>query len=345
MSNMPQKIRCHPFIFCFFPYLCNSGARCTEEETTVIMIQLKQLELMKRRGYSATLQAAYQLLADNIKTLFKYIWPFSLVYALVSALWIFLMPNDAEPTATTLLFMMGLLVVNLIVELLFLSAAYRPLNQKSLKWNYWRITKFVLCAIGLGIIIVLCYVIFSVLTQMPAETAPQAVNQMPANDMDAMMAVDGGGVAQMGLAIIIILALALLLLPYYYVATKYIIEPTTRLGDVLTKGYVKGLKHWGYIFITLLLAGICLIALSLILTLPMNIANIAYYVSAIGVSMGDAPGLPGYFFPLVYIVMVVTCFISSFLTLYTVFLLYYMYGSIEMREKEKKSLTQSNDTL
>lgn len=309
------------------------------------MIQLKQLELMKRRGYSATLQAAYQLLAGNIKALFKYIWPFSLVYALVSALWIFIMPNDTEPTAGSLLLMMGLLVVTFIVELFFLSAVYRLLNQKSLKWNYWRIAKFALCAIGLGVVVILGFAIYSFLTQMPAETTSQAVNQMPSNDIDATMAVDDGSVALTGLAIVVMLALALLLIPYCYAAIKYIIEPTSRLGNVLTKGYVKGLKHWGYIFITLLLATICLIAISLILTLPMNIANIAYYVSAIGVSMGDAPGLPGYFFPLIYIVMVATCFISSFLTIYTIFLLYYMYGSIETREKEKESLTQSNDTL
>lgn len=300
---------------------------------------------MKRRGYSATMQAAYQLLADNIKTLFKYIWPFSLVYALVSGLWVFVMPSSAELDFTLLLLMMGLWVVNLIIELLFLSAVYRPLNQMSLKWNYWRITKFTLCAIGAVIVLILCGTIFSMPAQMPAGAGVQAVNQMPASDIDATMAVDSGNAVLMGLTIIVMLALVLLLLPYCYVATKYIIEPNTRLGYVLTKGYVRGLKHWGYIFITLLLAGICLIAITLILTLPMNIANIAYNVSVIGVSMGDDSGLPGYFFPLFYIVMTVTCFISSFLTIYIDFLLYYMYGSIETRKEEKEKLTHSNDTL
>ena len=35
-------------------------------------------ELIKRRGYIATLEAGYRFFVDNFKTIFKHMWPYAL---------------------------------------------------------------------------------------------------------------------------------------------------------------------------------------------------------------------------------------------------------------------------
>ena len=63
----------------------------------------------------------------------------------------------------------------------------------------------------------------------------------------------------------------------------------------------------------------------------------ALFMDVRGVAAGDPSGLPGGFMWLVYFVSVATCFVLSFAIVFFAFVCYYMYGTVETREKERET--------
>jgi hypothetical protein len=98
-----------------------------------------------------------------------------------------------------------------------------------------------------------------------------------------------------------------------------------------------GWRYWGFIFITLLLAALCAAVCMFFVSIPMLIISMANTLSAIGVGyMGDPSGLPSYFSVLQYVVVALSSFICLYVYVFVIFVCYFMYGSIETREKERK---------
>lgn len=129
----------------------------------------------------------------------------------------------------------------------------------------------------------------------------------------------------------------LLLLPYIYAAVTYLAEGGG-LRHLLGTGYTKGLRHYGFIFITWLLTTILTSIVSLVVCLPMLVLLTALGTAVGGAMMGDELGLPSYFYPLMYVVTALTFFILTAVTVYTLFVYYYMAGSIDTRSKEEKKI-------
>ena len=137
--------------------------------------------------------------------------------------------------------------------------------------------------------------------------------------------------------------LSLLLLPIVYVYIKYFVETDTHFHKILFKDLKTGMKHWGYIFLTLLVVSICISVIGLIISLPLIILFTAFGFSLHGVMQGDDPGIPGYFTTLAYGVSVIAYFIYAILMLFIIFVSYYIYGSIEAKEQEKRNLNLNTE--
>jgi hypothetical protein len=78
----------------------------------------------------------------------------------------------------------------------------------------------------------------------------------------------------------------------------------------------------------------------LVVSIPSIILSNVQISSAIGVSEGDASGLPTYFNVLIIITLIISMLICSFVSLWQTVVVYYLYGSIEAqnREREKRKL-------
>ena len=64
-------------------------------------------------------------------------------------------------------------------------------------------------------------------------------------------------------------------------------------------------------------------------------------MSVYGVNtLGDPIGLPSYFVIIQSVVFVLTFFIWSYINIFTIFVSYFLYGSIKTREKEKMDAKQ-----
>ena len=301
------------------------------------MIELKKEELMKNRGYSATLSAGYHLLADNFKAIFRHTWVYVLLLSICLAAYTSLSVELKEDTLITIIIAAFItMLASLVTDVLFYSRVTTLLNDQSERWNIGRISKllgvWILLAIIIGLVIVGVFVM-----GMGSADALSAA----ANEEEMMAQPDNGTLLLKTLAVgtaICLLALVLVF-PFVYTIMKYLIEPERRLFSTLFGCYGRGLRYWGYIFVCELLLCLCIGIFSLILCLPMYLVQTVQALDQSGIIGGDESGLPGWFGWLNFGVSVATYFVYSFISLIEFFVAYYIYGSIETRISERLQLT------
>lgn len=283
-------------------------------------------ELIKRRGYIATLEAGYRFFVDNFKTIFKHMWPYALAFGIVLGIFEMIqlktnMTGDVgtAEAVTTLI----LLPVVMIVAFLLGGRMMMLFNDQSFKWNTIRYIKLTLW-LSLVAILISFISASAFLTGDSTET----------------------GMFKAGALFFLIFTVLLIVvyLPYIYPALKYMLEPQTHFRNLIFKGWKKGFKHWGYIFVTVLLLYLCIMVMSIIIFIPLGICSFAQTISAAGVADGDASGMPGYFNILFFVVAAISFFVYSFISVFSLSVAYYMYGNIEAYEREKEQQLQPIET-
>lgn len=283
-------------------------------------------ELIKRRGYIATLEAGYRFFVDNFKTIFKHMWPYALAFGIVLGIFEMIqlktnMTGDVgtAEAVTTLI----LLPVVMIVAFLLGGRMMMLFNDQSFKWNTIRYIKLTLW-LSLVAILISFISASAFMTGDSTET----------------------GMFKAGALFFLIFTVLLIVvyLPYIYPALKYMLEPQTHFRNLIFKGWKKGFKHWGYIFVTVLLLYLCIMVMSIIIFIPLGICSFAQTISAAGVADGDASGMPGYFNILFFVVAAISFFVYSFISVFSLSVAYYMYGNIEAYEREKEKQLQPIET-
>lgn len=287
---------------------------------------------MKSRSYGSLLTAAFKTMTADFKRILKHQWPYAAAYALITAYAAIRLINDlrADVIESSVHWVeVGIIMLLIFVaDTAFTGRAAMLVNGMNIKTSMQR-------SLWLNLFIV----VLKALVLIVMAAAMIAVTKL--TDIDAFIVSFSGYPVAAALAVWFIAVLAFI--PYIFSAPKYMIEPETKLHSLIISGYGKGIKHWGYIFITMLLLCIVTGAVALLIGLPMLVLIFALGIAVAGVAMGDALGLPGYFYPMMYAVGAVTFFILSMVNLYRMFVVYYLYGSIETRTKEKAALLKSNE--
>ncbi len=283
-------------------------------------------ELIKRRGYIATLEAGYRFFVDNFKTIFKHMWPYALAFGVVLGIFQVLQMRTTLSGGEELADAAGILIMLplvIIAAVLLYGRIMMLFNEQSMKWNCIRYIKLILWLSLVAILISLISA-SAFLTGDSTET----------------------GMFKAGALFFLIFTVLLIVvyLPYVYPSMKYMLEPQTHFRNLIFKGWKKGFKHWGYIFVSVLLLYLCLMVMSLIISIPLGICTIAQMFSAAGVAEGDASGMPAYFSILFFLVAVLTYFVYAFVGVFSYAVIYYMYGNIEAYEREKEQQLQPIDT-
>ena len=263
---------------------------------------------MKDRGYRTTIRAAYNLFADNYKTILRHTWLYALVLAAISGFFILnqLRAYHLEPLSASRI-IASLCMTNLWMIFFFSIVGL----------------VFGLAGGGIG------YALWG--GDIQSATTPQANPMLILQHQMAMVKI-------FGITFLAIFLALLLMLPFVYPQMKYFVKTDTRFHQIWFKGWKTGMRHWGYIFLTLLLTTICLSVILLIITLPLIILMTAYNLSMQGVAQGDEAGVPGYFNILAYLIAVAANFIIYFMSIFALFVAYYIYGSIETKERKKMAM-------
>ncbi len=288
------------------------------------MGNLKQASISKSRSYTACLSEAHSMLFDNLHKIFSRTWIYSLVMALVSAvylsLYVHVMLYGNNNGLTIALCVSSLALLS--AEIAYYAKVMNLLNGRPMRWNIARCANIAACYIAFCVVLafVSAFVVYgTVMAKQPVTLA----------EIQPLLYTIGG------VSVIIML----LLLPFIYVAMKYLMEPESKFVGIIFKAYKTGLRHWGLIFTTLFIATLCASICALLVSIPMLIVLIANALSVYGVNfIGDPTGLPQYFTAIQFVVYALTFFIWAYVNIFIIFVCYFLYGSIATREKEKQEL-------
>jgi len=146
------------------------------------------------------------------------------------------------------------------------------------------------------------------------------------------------GIATLCLCLLLIGAFSL---PLLYTSYIYMLTPKTHFFPTLVKTYGTGLRHWGSLFVVMLITTIVTQLLSFIIQLPAIILTMANTQSQTGALMGDPAGMPSYMGWLTVVVLCIAGFVLAYVVLSTMFPLYYLYGSIKTKEDERQQLNKT----
>ena len=313
-------------------------------------MQKKSIEiLLKERSARASLSAGFQLYMENFRRIFKSTWIAGVITSIVcgiTATVIFIWWPELIARVYTHLenaweyadeYRMMLIVIGILTLLSFIATAIwggygaallkqhqaggamLP-KQRHLHWEghmAWRSVKawfwcVLLFTVFYGIVFAFIY-------------WKRGVVEDPMHH-----------VVSLCMAIVLFSVVTLLMVPLAYLSVKYLMDDKTSFWPLLFKRYGTSLRYWGRQFVVLLVCAIILGLLCCIVSLPEIILYEANWQARIGVVGGDPLGMPDS----ITILTFVTCALSSFMQLYItlplLFCLYYMYGSIDARENEKK---------
>lgn len=138
-------------------------------------------------------------------------------------------------------------------------------------------------------------------------------------------------------AVVTIIAL-LLELPLAYVLMKYIMEAPCSYWKTLRKHYSNGMHHWSTLFLAFFVSILLVTLAALVVMMPAHILNLANQIAQMGLLMGDPLGMPTYMTLLTFVTFMLCCFIGFYVSQVTLMHNYYLYGSIEAKEKEKMKI-------
>lgn len=301
---------------------------------------------MKSRGVGSTVTEGFRLYLDNFKRILHFSWPGALVYAIVAGLinsyyvtefprlQHLLLASPGNPSHQLavlgeLLPLLILMPLMLIAIIFFSSYGFSVLRQHlatgSIAWpqrffnfdgpTLWRTVKCYLCMLGVGIVYMVIVAIVSVL--------PAVVLK---------------GVAGLALTVLIGICATVLMLPMYYVAMRYMLTSGTGFWPLLAHGYGVGLRHLGFIFAVALVEIVAVMLVNFVVSVPSFVLMSANMLAQAGVVNGDPLGMPPFIGILTLVIFIMAGFLSAYIMLSVLFPFYYMYGSIEQQEEERKDV-------
>lgn len=288
-----------------------------------------KVQLYKSRSYKACVTDAHKMFYENIKMIFRNTWLASLIVAVVGAVYMYFYTEIA--TATNInSFPLGYalsFIAMICASIVFMAKVMTMLNKQSMKHNLKKGSGAVI-SIWLIHLITFCMTFF-VYYKTTNGT-------MTFNNMDQMM----NFTLYSGAICIIMLIITI---PLIYTYMKYFMEKECKLHQIFTKYYIRGLRHYGFIFITWFITTLLLSICSIIVSVPIIIVGTARNMSVYGIKeLGDPSGLPSYFELLAAGTTTISLFIATYIAIVAIFIFTLIYGSVETRIKEKKEFIKSN---
>ena len=280
--------------------------------------------LMKDRSGRACISAGYRLYMSNFRRIFRYSWLAAVIFALsvsIGGTTMILRPRLA--------LFSGLLI--LIVEALFASYGFAVLKQHQQtgvisytpRWFNLDVHIFVrTLKAWLNLI-----VIYLVTTAIVVGVALLAFTYL-------------SPYTALGLACFMGLLAVVFLLPLAYTNMRYVLTDGVGYWKDLRERYGIGFRRWGFIFLVVFVTSLLLAVICLFTSLPAIILTIANQTATIGHLVGDPLGMPDYIGWLAAVVFLLIGFLQAYVLLSFLFPIYYMYGSIDAHESNRKDFNK-----
>lgn len=299
-----------------------------------------ETDLFKVRSLAGCIKDAYNLFSSNFSKIVRRTWVSMVAFALaMSGVLCFAMAsnNGAYDAAgayyffTTLGGLLLCFVLALVAGIWVSANFWGLLNGLPFKLNLKRMAKLmgfgVLVEVTLGLVlgvIALFTFIRPIAHQAPT---PEAIPMF---------------VVSMAVFYIVVIVCVV---PLVYSIVKYCMEPQRSVFSIFGKPYLRGWRHWGFLFAVVFVAGIITMIIYCIVFMPYFILNISYSVNQMGVNMGDASALPVYFWPALFVITAVCSFVQLYVSLWIAMVYYYAYGTIEAKHGDHQPFAKANAAL
>lgn len=290
-------------------------------------------EIHKSRSAAACISAATNFLFKNLKTISQKMWLPILVMAILTGIYqresidIMIGTSIDKDFPSNLLMLVIWLILLIAAAFWYEASIVSFINGRSVLRNLKRLGALVLFCIAIGAVIgIICVGIFFLIRGDNSQA-----------DMGTAL---GTTVSALVVSIVLLILMVLLLIPFYQFYMKYLIDDEPFLPS-LAKGYHEGMRHYGKLFLSLMLIVIILCIVFFILNLPLHILMGAQISNSNGIQMGDPSSLPSNFTLLCFLV---TCLVTS-LTLtscyiWTFLSMAFVYGSITFEEQERRNMKE-----
>ena len=289
-----------------------------------------ETELIKDRSLSSCIKTANNLLGINFAKTIKGTWLPALLFAIMTALFGFFALQEISATSLgspspTILFYVrsiGTWVVSLALWAYFFASVVTLVSESGLKQNLRRS----LAIVGVELIVYLILMAIGIVV-VRMVVMSHLGKPFTANFITLVC----------GVTVAWLLLMALLMVPFKYAEMRYLLSPNGSLRRNLIAYYVSGVRGGGLLIGTTFFTVLASVCLGAIIFLPTFILLGARSSSLLGeLTMNDPSGLPTYFNALFIGSLVLTTFIFMIVMVWTVFVFYYVYGSIEHRRQMKK---------
>ncbi len=289
-----------------------------------------ETELIKDRSLSSCIKTANNLLGINFAKTIKGTWLSALLFAIMTALFGFFALQEISATSLgspspTILFYVrsiGTWVVSLALWAYFFASVVTLVSESGLKQNLRRS----LAIVGVELIVYLILMAIGIVV-VRMVVMSHLGKPFTANFITLVC----------GVTVAWLLLMALIMVPFKYAEMRYLLSPNGSLRRNLIAYYVSGVRGGGLLIGTTFFTVLASVCLGAIIFLPTFILLGARSSSLLGeLTMNDPSGLPTYFNALFIGSLVLTTFIFMIVMVWTVFVFYYVYGSIEHRRQMKK---------
>lgn len=286
-----------------------------------------ELDINQYHSVKDCLRNAYTAMRHNMKPILRQTWWLVLIEAVAMAVaCYFFLPNKAlhdwgvSNPYSSFAMQSVVYLVAIAANVAMTAAFWRLINGR--KWGTNLLRTFVVAILSLAIGIA-AWAAFQSLGNWlaPATTLSE---EMPSRE--SVMT------TWIFLSIGTTMALAIILTPLTYSFTRYM------MGDKRMPwgGYVRGLKHWGTLFLVQLLAAIIMGVILAVISLPLDVLITAQLFSQLGALEGDPLDIPAYFTPLLLATLAIFFYVAAYAALWAQIVFAYQYGSIETQQREKK---------
>ena len=289
-----------------------------------------ETELIKDRSLSSCIKTANNLLGINFAKTIKGTWLPALLFAIMTALFGFFALQEisatslGSPSPTILSYVRSIAtwVVSLGLWAYFFASVVTLVSESGLKQNLRRS----LAIVGVELIVYLILMAIGIVV-VRMVVMSHLGKPFTANFITLVC----------GVTVAWLLLMALVMVPFKYAEMRYLLSPNGSLRRNLIAYYVSGVRGGGLLIGTTFFTVLASVCLGAIIFLPTFILLGARASSLLGeLTMNDPSGLPAYFNALLIGSIVLTTFIFMIVMVWTVFVFYYVYGSIEYRRQMKK---------
>jgi len=307
-----------------------------------------ETQTMKIRSARACIAEGYRLYTNHFRTIFRRTWMaavfYSLVIGVLGTFCVVKMPRmavlytmDIFPQEAVLKKDLMMLVWFVLLEMVYAVAVIWMVScgtsilrehllggqiAKAKKWYIplldrpviWRVLKAVACLTVIGLIVLFIM-----------STTQRALLHV-LSPMATKVAIS-----------LIILLVVMLLLPLVYITTKYLLTTQTAFWKLTIKDYSVAFRRIGLIFVIVLVTALIVLLIQGFISMPAIILTEANVQANMGVLMGDPLGMPSFMTGLTASVFFFAGFVQAYTHMSMLFPAYYMYGTIETQEQERKN--------